>query len=40
MENGEIVEQGSHKDLIVQEGVYAQLHGMQFKEVSGGEISG
>jgi subfamily B ATP-binding cassette protein MsbA len=33
MENGEIVERGSHKVLIAREGVYAQLHSMQFKEI-------
>lgn len=32
MENGEIVERGSHKELIGQGGVYSKLHGMQFKD--------
>ena len=32
MENGEIVERGSHRDLIGKGGVYAQLHGMNFKD--------
>lgn len=30
IEDGEIVERGSHIDLIDQKGVYAQLHRMQF----------
>lgn len=33
MEHGSIVERGSHKELIERNGVYAQLHGLQFKEV-------
>ena len=32
MEDGEIVERGSHQDLIVKGGAYTRLHGMQFKE--------
>jgi len=32
MDKGEIIEQGSHKELIVKNGAYARLHGMQFKE--------
>jgi len=32
MEKGEIVEKGSHEELIVKNGVYARLHGLQFKE--------
>lgn len=31
MENGEIIERGSHKKLIELKGTYAQLHEMQFK---------
>ncbi|MCB1826981.1 MAG: lipid A export permease/ATP-binding protein MsbA [Coxiellaceae bacterium] len=32
MEEGVIVQQGTHKSLIAEDGVYATLHGMQFKE--------
>lgn len=32
MENGEIVEQGSHNDLVLLQGVYARLHQSQFGE--------
>jgi subfamily B ATP-binding cassette protein MsbA len=32
MDKGEIIEKGSHKELIVRNGAYARLHGMQFKE--------
>jgi ATP-binding cassette, subfamily B, bacterial MsbA len=32
MEQGRIVEQGSHSELIEKNGVYARLHAMQFKE--------
>lgn len=32
MENGEIVEQGSHRELIQLQGVYARLHRSQFGE--------
>ena len=31
MENGEIVERGSHKELIAKAGKYSKLHGLQFK---------
>jgi len=31
MENGEIVERGSHKELIGRKGLYAKLHHMEFK---------
>ncbi len=30
MENGAVVEQGSHADLMEQAGLYAELHGLQF----------
>ena len=33
LDKGEIKEIGSHKQLLVSEGYYAQLHKMQFKEV-------
>ena len=32
IDQGRIVEQGSHQDLLAQSGVYAQLHAMQFSE--------
>jgi len=32
VEDGRIVERGSHADLIARQGVYAQLHKMQFGE--------
>ena len=32
MENGEIVEQGTHSDLLLQQGVYARLHQIQLSE--------
>ena len=32
IENGELAESGTHDELIAQEGLYAQLHGMQFSE--------
>lgn len=32
MEKGQIIEQGSHSELIALEGAYAKLHGMQFQE--------
>ena len=32
IENGQLAESGTHDELIAQEGLYAQLHGMQFSE--------
>jgi len=32
MDKGEIVEKGTHKELIGKNGMYSKLHGMQFKE--------
>lgn len=32
MEKGEIIEKGTHDELIGKNGAYARLHGMQFKE--------
>jgi subfamily B ATP-binding cassette protein MsbA len=34
MDQGRIVEQGSHKALLAQGGAYAQLHNLQFEEVN------
>lgn len=34
MDQGEIIESGSHKELLVKGGAYAQLHAMQFSEDS------
>jgi ATP-binding cassette subfamily B protein len=33
LDHGEIKEQGTHEALLLQEGFYAQLHKMQYKEV-------
>jgi ATP-binding cassette subfamily B protein len=33
LDHGEIKEQGTHEALLMQEGFYAQLHKMQYKEV-------
>jgi len=32
MEQGEIIETGTHAELLVKEGAYANLHRMQFSE--------
>ena len=34
LENGQIVERGSHEELIAQNGVYTRLHKMQFRDVT------
>ncbi|MCM2248937.1 hypothetical protein MYF60_28670, partial [Klebsiella pneumoniae] len=34
VEDGRIVERGTHHDLLEQKGVYAQLHKMQFGDCS------
>ncbi len=33
MEQGEIIEQGSHAELLARDGAYAALHRLQFQEV-------
>ena len=33
MKDGDIIEQGSHEDLIAQNGFYAELYNSQFEEV-------
>ena len=32
LDGGEIIEQGSHRDLLTRSGLYSTLHRMQFKE--------
>ncbi len=32
MDQGRIVEQGSHQDLLQQQGLYSRLHNLQFRE--------
>ncbi|MCK4710443.1 MAG: hypothetical protein KAU21_17650, partial [Gammaproteobacteria bacterium] len=32
MQDGEIVEQGNHRQLIALDGVYGRLHAMQFSD--------
>lgn len=39
MDQGEIVEKGTHQALLKQKGLYAELHQMQFKEESRVEVS-
>jgi len=38
MENGQIVEQGTHKELLIEGGRYQQLYEMQFKHQPEGQI--
>jgi len=39
MENGKIVEQGRHKELLDHNGVYAKLHAAQFHGEMGSPAS-
>ena len=39
MENGQIVEQGTHNELLSKEGRYQQLYEMQFQDQSNGSVS-
>jgi subfamily B ATP-binding cassette protein MsbA len=34
MDKGQIMEQGSHSELLALGGAYAKLHGMQFQDVN------
>ena len=38
MENGQIVEQGTHEELLIEGGRYQQLYEMQFKHQPEGLI--
>jgi subfamily B ATP-binding cassette protein MsbA len=33
MDNGRIVEQGSHQELLARDSIYAKLHKMQFQDL-------
>ena len=35
LDQGRVVEQGNHAELMAANGVYAHLHGMQFRERRG-----
>ena len=39
MENGQIVEQGTHNELLSKEGRYQQLYEMQFQDEPNGKVS-
>jgi len=39
MENGQIVEQGTHNELLSKEGRYQQLYEMQFQDQPNGSVS-
>ena len=39
MDQGKIVEQGSHAELLDNDGIYARLHSMQFRDGKDGEFS-
>jgi len=39
MENGQIVEQGTHDELLSKEGRYQQLYEMQFQDQTNGSGS-
>jgi ATP-binding cassette, subfamily B, bacterial len=39
VDNGEIVERGKHEKLMKQNGLYAELHNLQFKEEEPAEVS-
>ena len=38
MDKGQIVEQGSHQELLKQDGAYSRLYNMQFKDAEVVEI--
>ena len=35
MKDGDIIEQGSHEQLLAQKGFYAELYNSQFEDVAG-----
>ncbi len=39
MDKGQIIEQGSHQELLARDGAYAKLHKMQFQDVHGVEVA-
>lgn len=40
VDNGEIVERGKHEELMQMNGVYAELHNLQFKPEEAAEVPG
>jgi len=38
VQDGRILEQGSHDELLYHDGIYAKLHRLQFAEITGEKI--